>query len=294
MIKQAKTAPARRPLTVALPRRRSDAFPLAVFRRQKSKAVHSDATHAHHFFSMLYVERGSGSVRLGQKTLHLKPGDVHLVMPGVAHDTRGIPDVEGWVLEFTADLFADTASGANPAMRWLGFQRLGGLAQGKIRVPSAQRPLLAARLANLHHELHQQGPAYQLAARAQLTLLLIDLARLLGPDALPASFSPLVEEVFAVIDARFAETLSLSRVARAVSRSPSHVTAAVRRQTGFTVLQWIAERRLYEARRRLRESDEDIAIVAERIGYGSVDHFIRQFRRAHGLTPAAWRRSLTL
>lgn len=278
----------RRPPTLALPRRRDDAFPIAVFRRQKSKAVHTDAMHAHHFFSLLFVDEGTGTVRLGARGVRLEPGDVHLVMPGVAHDTRGIAHLGGWVLEFTADVFGD----ANSTTRWLGFQRLGGLADGKVPVPEPMRSLFAARLARLNRELEERAPAYQLAARAQLTLLLIDLARLVGPGALPSHFTPLVEEVFAVIDAKFAEPLSLTGVARAVSRSPSHVTSAVRRQTGFTVLQWIAERRLYEARRRLRESDEDVAIVAERVGYGSVDHFIRQFRRAHGLTPAAWRRSL--
>jgi AraC-like DNA-binding protein len=44
-----------------------------------------------------------------------------------------------------------------------------------------------------------------------------------------------------------------------------------------------------EARRRLLHSDERIDIVAERIGYADVTHFIRMFRREHGVTPAAWR-----
>ena len=67
----------------------------------------------------------------------------------------------------------------------------------------------------------------------------------------------------------------------------------VREQTGLTVLEWIQERRLDEARRRLRDTDEDVAIVAERVGIGSVNHFIRVFQRAHGLSPGVWRRSNT-
>ena len=44
-----------------------------------------------------------------------------------------------------------------------------------------------------------------------------------------------------------------------------------------------------EARRRLRSTDEIVEVIAERVGYADATHFIRLFRRAHGVTPAAWR-----
>jgi AraC-like DNA-binding protein len=47
-----------------------------------------------------------------------------------------------------------------------------------------------------------------------------------------------------------------------------------------------------EARRRLLHTEELIEIIAERVGYADVTHFIRMFRRHHDdLTPAAWRRA---
>jgi AraC-like DNA-binding protein len=52
---------------------------------------------------------------------------------------------------------------------------------------------------------------------------------------------------------------------------------------------WIIAGRLAEARRRLVHSDEMIEIIAERVGYRDATHFIRVFRREHGMTPAAWR-----
>ena len=98
--------------------------------------------------------------------------------------------------------------------------------------------------------------------------------------------------MFTVIDRNFAEPgVSLSAVARAVGRSPSHVTALVRRETGMTVLEWLTERRMAEARRRLRDTDEDVAIVAERVGYLDPAYFARLFRREHGVSPRAFRRA---
>jgi AraC-like DNA-binding protein len=74
-----------------------------------------------------------------------------------------------------------------------------------------------------------------------------------------------------------------------VRRSPPHVTTVVRRATGRSVQAWIITGRLAETRRRLAQTDEHVDVIAKRVGYADVAHFIRLFRRAHGMTPAAWR-----
>jgi AraC-like DNA-binding protein len=50
-----------------------------------------------------------------------------------------------------------------------------------------------------------------------------------------------------------------------------------------------ARRLTAEARRLLLHGDERVDVVAERVGYADATHFIRMFRREHGVTPAAWR-----
>jgi AraC-like DNA-binding protein len=110
--------------------------------------------------------------------------------------------------------------------------------------------------------------------------------------ALRVASHPLVEAAFEVIEAKFARPISLSDVARAVRRSPAYLTTVVREQTGQTVVEWLVERRMAEARRLLQETDESVARIADRVGYSDATHFIRLFRRAHGTTPQAWRKRL--
>ena len=71
---------------------------------------------------------------------------------------------------------------------------------------------------------------YQQAALAHLTLLLIDLARLAGDVVgdLRRSGEPMLAEVFAVIDRRHGERLSLRDVAHEVGMTPGHLTTVVR------------------------------------------------------------------
>jgi AraC-like DNA-binding protein len=130
---------------------------------------------------------------------------------------------------------------------------------------------------------------------ALLRLVLIELERMSGPESPPdASGQGLARRALTHIEAHALEPLSLAEVARAVGRSATHVAGVVRKETGRTVGQWILEYRMAEARRRLRGTDERVDIIAERVGYADATHFIRLFRRAHGLTPAAWRRHATL
>jgi AraC family transcriptional regulator, transcriptional activator of pobA len=102
---------------------------------------------------------------------------------------------------------------------------------------------------------------------------------------------PLLAEVFGFIEEHYHEPISLRDVARAVSLSPGHLTTVLRRKTGRTVQEWIAERRMAEARRLLVESDLSVEGVGLRVGYGESGYFVRSFRRAHGTTPLAWRRA---
>jgi AraC family transcriptional regulator, transcriptional activator of pobA len=102
---------------------------------------------------------------------------------------------------------------------------------------------------------------------------------------------PLLAEVFGFVEERYRERVSLKDVARAVSLSPGHLTTVVRRKTGRTVVEWIAERRLAQAWRLLVETDLAVEEVGHRVGYGDPTYFVRSFRRAHGTTPLAWRRA---
>jgi AraC-like DNA-binding protein len=90
---------------------------------------------------------------------------------------------------------------------------------------------------------------------------------------------------------RYRERVSLKDVARAVSLSPGYLTTVVRCETGRTVQEWIAERRMMEARRLLVETNLPVEEVSRQVCYGDAGYFVRSFRRAHGATPLGWRRA---
>jgi len=257
-------------------------------------------SHAHDFLVLVYFERGGGSMWLGDREWRVEAGDVYVIAPGEVvgvGDASGLEEAEGWGVFFPPEVLGPQAPGAFLSWRAhpLLFPFVRGAAGGaqRLKVPPAERPSWSERLSTLDLELRQRRDGYREAVLAHLTLLLVGVGRLAADIVgdLRLKDEPLLAEVFGFIEERYRERISLKDVARAVSLSPGHLTTVVRRKTGRTVQEWIAERRMVEARRLLVETDLAVEEVGRRVGYGDAGYFVRSFRRAHGATPLGWRRA---
>jgi len=164
----------------------------------------------------------------------------------------------------------------------------------EMQVPVDRRPFWDNAIESIGTELIARRDGYRQAALAHLTLLLIDLSRLAedAGEGLSARGTSVVPDVLAVIERRIAEPLSLRDVADELGLTPGHLTTVVRRRTGRTVVDWIMDRRMSEARALLAETDLPIADIARRVGLPDPGYFARLFRREHGVTPRRWRTAL--
>jgi AraC family transcriptional regulator, transcriptional activator of pobA len=283
-----------RNVVIQYPRNAPPGFPVSIARLDGFGApIHSSRPHSHGFFALMFATGGEGIMRCGRKDLPIRDGSLVITAPGEVHDTARMEGVSRWGLDFTPDAFGVEAAGwmfpraSRP--EWVALLRRSWDVPQAIEVPIEQRPAWQRQFATIEHELAGRELGYREIVRAEVKTLLVRVGRLLATGPTPEPLSPLLGEVFDAIETRFADAVSLADIARAVGRSPAHLTTVVREQTGMTVQQWIIERRMAEARQRLMASDENIEIVAERVGYRDATLFIRHFKRAHGVTPRRWR-----
>lgn len=229
-------------------------------------------------------------------------GDAYVVSPGEvvgAHDdVTGFREGEGWSVSFPPEVLGPQAPGS--FLSWRAHPLLFPFVRGtgdpgaqRLRVPPEARASWSGRFCDLDAELRGRRDGYQEAVLSHLTLLLVELSRLAADVAgdLRLKDEPLLAGVFGFIEERYRERISLKDVARAVGLTPGHLTTVVGRKTGRTVLEWILERRMAEARRLLVETDLSVEDVGRRVGYAGSGYFVRSFRRAHGATPLGWRRA---
>ena len=240
-------------------------------RLRRTPAVHTNA-------ALSFVTGGKASVEQGS-VWSLEPGDVLVVPAGEPHrfvDGR----TESWGLGFWASALASDDRG------WLldPFERVRGGGSAVVRIPIARHSFVE----RLFVELEQTADPR--AAASLLTLILHEIRGAASPEpALERAVNDVVAESLRFIERHCLGPLTLREVASAVGRTPAYVTTAVKRATGKSVVQWIIDGRMAEARRLLLHSTERVDVIAERVGYADPTHFIRMFRRAHGATPAQWR-----
>ncbi len=83
----------------------------------------------------------------------------------------------------------------------------------------------------------------------------------------------------------------LARMAWQLGYSSFHLTRRFHDCVGMTLRDYVGRRRLAQAALLLRDTDARVLDIAVECGFASQQAFTRAFRRAHGVSPAAWRRA---
>jgi AraC-like DNA-binding protein len=94
----------------------------------------------------------------------------------------------------------------------------------------------------------------------------------------------------AYIRENLCERISIRSLARAAYLSTSRLHALFREQMGCSPMSYVKAVRLSEARRKLSATQISIAGVADATGFSNQFHFSREFKRAFGQAPSAYRR----
>lgn len=276
-----------------------DSLGIEIQRLDQQHVLLSMPAHSHEFLEIVYFELGGGQYQHENCIWDVMSGDLFLTAPYETHDASRLTTAQGWVILFTAAAVSLTSLESSSYLQWISsplflpFAKISGSKYGKINIAEAARPWWSQRFQSLKSELDHKPFGYREMSRSLLIQTLVDITRLIigELDSFPIHASPLLIEVFEFIEHYYKRPISLADLAKAINLSPSYLSASVRNLTGRTVLEWIRERRMTEARRLLLETNDDIVQIAEAVGYQEVTYFIRQFRQFHLKTPQVWRQA---
>lgn len=166
-----------------------------------------------------------------------------------------------------------------------------------LHLPLAGRAELARDklrwIAALWRDRTPLGEAAASAALLDLLLWLAATATLslrvgAGPRTLAA-----VERVAAILTDRLHQPIEIGGMSREVGISRNHLSRSFRARFGVSMARYLLRRRMEVAAHLLETTDLPVSLVGQRVGVGDPHHFNKQFRKAAGMSPSAWRAAAT-
>lgn len=231
----------------------------------------------------LWITNGQGRINLGGSTRGFHPHNAIFIPAGTLHGFQAMTRVQGTAVYFGRDNKLDLPD----APLHLRLRDATLHAEVSHLIDSVQRELEGGRL------------KAEAAAYHQLGLLAIWLDRHRqdvtedGSRASPQlnANERLTARYAALLEREFGSSLNVTDYATALGVTPTHLTRACRASCGRTALALMQERRLFEARRLLLDTDIAVQDIARNLGFSTAGYFSRAFTQHIGQAPSAFRKT---
>jgi AraC family transcriptional regulator len=250
----------------------SETFGSVVLTETRYHSVRRLQPHAHGYAAFCLVLSGSYEERFRSARFSAVPSTLLFRPAGEVHeDLIQSAEVLCFIAEVSADRIADAVG-------------------GRLTAPAVVRNGAATATAfRLRQEIAQPDDLTPFAVDALMCELVVASARQSGRRA----DSRLVKRATTLLDERFRESISLRDVAAALETPAAHLASQFRSVCGCSVGDYVRRRRVECAAAMLVSSDAPLVDVALAAGFAHQSHLCRVFKRALGVTPAAYRRQAT-
>lgn len=232
------------------------------------------------------THRGRATLRCDDRVIDVRPGVLVLIPPGMPHAQRQDPrdPIHGTSGHFHAHVL-----GGIDLMALAGFPR-------RIALGRDELPVVTGLVRQLAREYARREPGWRAAMAALLRTLLTHVLRHHGsaftrpPAELRLRDGHRLLPALSVVERRLGDpSLAVDDLARAVGVSAVRLRTLFARVTGRSPAAFVRGRRLERACRLLRDGDDRVDAIAERVGFASDSFFSRAFRTAYGVSPGRWR-----
>lgn len=100
-----------------------------------------------------------------------------------------------------------------------------------------------------------------------------------------------VQRVIDSMKADLCRDVTLEEIASSVNLSPSRLRYLFKFETGMSPRLYLKHLRMQEAKRLAESTFLNVKQIMNKLGMRDESHFVRDFKRIHGVTPSQYRRS---
>jgi len=255
-------------------------------------------THNHVFFEMIYVLSGKCTQKIGENNIEMGEGDISIISPNVTHSIAVFDDSIVINLLIRRNTFEDI---------FFDFLRNNNLLSNFFinNLYKEQRNDYIIFRTNKDEEIRnsilEMFLEYQNHSRYYNNilnnLLMVFFARLLRAHEKDVELPSLHRkdtlkhmEMISYIQDNYIE-VSLDDVANRFHFSNPHCSKIIKEATGLTFTQLVQKIRLERAENLLISTNISISDISGSVGYPTVEHFIRLFKKKYNVSPSQYRKN---
>jgi AraC-like DNA-binding protein len=240
--------------------------------------------HLHRHWEIGYTIEGTTRFGvMGGREIFLKPGSLWCFPPNVNHWVQHGPERKHHQLWVGLDL--RVVENRHPNWKALEVFRRTSSVDGIPHVEKYFRQVI--------HEGTTSSVHQAAGLRLALDALVLEVVRAMEnakPPPSPVALHPAVTRALGIVEGRFRENWTLSKLADEAGLSRGRLAAVFRGAVGCSIHQFLTKARVRNAENLLAQSDLPVGDIALECGFSSAQHFSRVFKEVNGQTPVDFRR----
>ncbi|MDR6550795.1 AraC family transcriptional regulator [Paenibacillus qinlingensis] len=272
-------------------------FPINIFHNY-SAGERMLYLHWHDHLEIIYLVKGHAVFDIGGSPYDSSPGDLLFIHSGELHSGYSVNnmDVDYYAIVFNKSLFSSDAG--DPLYGALILPFLLGQKRFPVKLSSEDGDYGQFEQAVLQiiREFEERKLGYELAVRSYLQLIMTAAVRRNANfEGIAQRDKQLFEDrrrtksfdlLFPFIREHYARHIALEEAAQMVNMSIHHFCKTFKRLTGRTFVEFVNLHRVNVAEHLLRTTDISVTEAADRVGFGSINYFIRIFKQFKYYSPS--------
>lgn len=238
---------------------------LTFARHNFSTPADSIPPHQIAYYDLTLVLSGALTYLIDGRETVLQSGDAILIPPGSVRDRRAAEGETDYIsfnftsaYPFALPLHIDDALHSDALFLLSAFDKING--RSYLDHKEENEHLLACLLLVLENRVKARG------------------------------IHPLVRTIMKYVHSHLGERITLEDIGRETFFSPIYCDTLFKKETGHSIIDYVIEKRIDEAKRMLLEGSVPLSDIAEYLGFHDYNYFSRVFKKRSGYTPSAYRR----
>lgn len=245
---------------------------------QQHRQDHIIRTEGYPCHQILYCTKGSGTLLLDGKKIHIPPYTAMYLPAFCPHEYY--TEEEVWDIHWVVP----AGYAVNDILMHFGLTEAKIFELGEIK-------MLEHIFRKMHEAIRADGVFGNYRASGYLYDFLIEFYRLISENETSAAPNSALMKALDYINFNYTSRITMEELCKASGITKQYLCLLFKKSLGTRPMEYIAKRRIQAAKELLTSTDKTVEEIAEETGFCTASYFCKLFKRYEGITPSHFKRT---